>query len=377
MAGIDKEMKDLAKRLQAPDRPPAAAVLPRIKAGLAAGGRARKPAAQALAAVAGDLVGPEVEDIVEELLIDDKDTYQKLGLDIVSKLRRPPPSLTESVADCSYLPEARRALLRFDRDRVKKELKSLIGSKAPAERLTGLQIVTQYGPSASEFVPQIAEVLKTDLNAKSAVAAINALARLMPQEALVSALEPTLDHVDAGVRSASKRHLTRIGAPVRDSAWKGHPFSQGLHHRLQSMGFKPKGSMKPPKERPFDMERKIEWAEDGFTVAPFELSPTIWAFRNMLTYPPHTLYTVWGSYDDAQTFHFSSEPSVYVVPKRGGKGHHLMHVIGDGSIGYFACLDLTDPGNDPSVYYVERWHAEGWRASYSLSSYLRGVGLRS
>jgi len=377
MAGIDKEMKDLAKRLDAPDRPPASAVLPRIKAGLAAGGRARKPAAQALAAVAGDLVGPEIEDIVDELLTDDKEAYQKLGLEIVARLRKPPASLTESVADCSYLPEARRALLRFDRERVKKELKSLLGSKAPNERLTGLQIVSQYGPSAAEFTPQIAESLKTDQNPKSAIAAINALARLMPEEALTVALEPTLDHVDAGVRAASKRHLARIGAPIRDSAWKGHPFSSSLHHRLQSMGFKPKGSMVPPSERLVDMSRSLEWAPGGFALEPFELSPTIWAFLNMVEYPPHTLYTVWGSYDDAQTFHFSEEAPIYVVPKRGGKGHHLMQVIGDGSIGYFACIDLTDTGNDPSVYYVERWHAEGWRASYSLSSYLRSLGLRS
>lgn len=371
MANISREMKDLVKQLESPDRPPAEVVLPRIRAGLSAGGRARKPAAQALQAIAADLVGPEIEDELLELLEDDKEAYQRIGLEIVARLRRPPRGLVETVADASYLPEARRALLRFDRERVKRELRSLLNSRNANERLTGLQIVQQYGPSAAEFSQQIAEGLASDRNARSAIAAINALTRLLPEDELALALEPTLDHFDANVRKLAQSHLKKIGAPVRDSAWNGHPFAPSLRQRLQVMGFVPKGSdMLVPEDRPANIDRPFEYAEEGQKLEPFQLSPATWAFLNMLEFPPYTLYQVWGSYEDSQTFHFSSEDPIYLVDG------HYMHVIGDGSIGYFACIDLKDPSNDPAVYHIERWYNEGWKVTWSLSSYLRDLGLR-
>jgi hypothetical protein len=376
MADLAREMKDLLKVLEGRDPPPADQVLERIKTGLAAGGRARNPAAKALVAVAEELDGPEVMDEVQDLLTDDKDTYQKLGLQVVSRLRRPPPSLVEPVADASYLPDARRALLRFDKDRVKRELKSLIGSQNQDERTCGLEIARRYGPEASEFAPQIASVLANDTRVQSAIAAVNALARMLPEDQLAKALEPAQDHNDAAVRQLAQRFLAAAGAPVRESIWAGHPFSDSLLARLQSMGFKPKGdSMKVPDDRPAPIERTLQNALEGETLAPFQLSPAVWAWLNMLEFPDYRLYTVWDSHEGTDTFHFSDEDPIFGLTIRDTR--HLMNVIGDGSIGYFAAIDLRDTSNDPAVYYLERWYPEGWKVSWTLSSYLRNLGTRS
>lgn len=53
----------------------------------------------------------------------------------------------------------------------------------------------------------------------------------------------------------------------------------------------------------------------------------------------------------------------------------LMYVIGDGSIGYYAVLDLSDMSDDFLFYYIEWWSGWGsedsWRVFYSFLCYLR------
>lgn len=322
----------------------------------------------------------DCEEILLGYLQSEKEAWQKLGIELVRRMRRPTLPLLEPVADVSRLPGAKEALLRFPRERVKNELQSLIRSRNEEERIVGLELARNFGDSAKEYAQLIAEVFAQDLNEGSSLAAVHTLAALLPQKQLATALTPALDHWNQAVQKEAKRYLQEADVPIRESIWENHPFSQGLRVQLQRLGFVPKGFEIPEKRplpaRPFEWQNTVKEEEQlKKAIASQQLSKAVWALLNALKYPPYHLYTVWGSYEDSQTFHFSSEDPIYVV--QIGKVRHLMHVIGDGSIGYFATIDLLDDSDDPPVYYIERWGGEGWRVSWALSAYLRSLGNRS
>lgn len=330
---------------------------------------------ECLAVVAHHIEAADVMDMLEFFLLHDKEPQQKLALELIQRIRKPPTSLAESVADLSSLPGARMALLRFPEERVKRELRSLIKSQSPQERVVGYEVVKHYGSTAREFAPLIAEVLARDTHAGSARAAVHTLARLLPDEELPTALEPALDHWDADIQKIARRYLAQAEVAPRASVWDDHPFSPALLRQLQRLGFKPSGPFDIPADRPLP-DRAFEWNTPG-ELAQRQLSPTMWALLHRLTFPSYVLYTVWGSNENTDTFHFSSEPPIYVITLRGQT--HLMHVIGDGSIGYFAAVDLLDTSIDPALYYIERWGGwgdGGWQVSWTLSSYLRNLGTR-
>jgi len=330
---------------------------------------------ECLKVIAPHIDAVEVEDLLRSFLLHDKEPQQRLGLELIARIRKPPLSLAEEVADLSSLPGARTALLRFPEARVKRELRSLIKSQSPPERTVGFEVVKHYGSSAREFAPLIAEVLANDTHAESARTAVHTLARLLPDDELAAALEPALDHWDADVQKVARRYLAQAEVAPRASVWDNHPFSPGLLRQLQRLGFKPTAPFAIPPSRPLP-DRPFEWNDPGDLVA-HTLSPAVWALLHALTSPPYTLYTVWGSYENRDTFYFSKENPIYVLPLR--ERTHLMHVIGDGSIGYFATIDLLDTSNDPAVYYIERWGGwgdGGWQASWNLSGYLRNLGTR-
>jgi hypothetical protein len=314
------------------------------------------------------------EDLLKDLLQNDKEPLQRLGLDLVRRMRRPTLPLLEPVADLSRMPGAKEALLRFPHDALKKELRSLIKSKNEEEAVVGLEIARYLGPSAEEFAPLISEVFSTDMRAKSAMAAVHTLSALSHEEQYDKIFSPALDHWNEDVRKEVKRKLEKAEIPVRESIWEGHPFSESLRIQLQRLGFAPRGKFDIPKERPWP-DLPFSWGD-----APKEkknLSPALWAFLHAMKTPGYHLYIVWGSYEGSQTFHFSSESNIYVVNHRGTTRY--MHVIGDGSIGCFATIDLNDESNDPSVYYIERWDGAkdgSWYVSHSLSSYFKQLGNR-
>ncbi len=337
-----------------------------------------RAAADLLLAIAPHVQTADFEAELLALLTHDKETWQKLGLAITAQIQRPTLDLVEPVADLSYLPDARHALRRFPFERVKRELRSLINSSSPPERLVGLELARYYGAAAQEFAELIAQKLPYDLT-DSARAAVHALGRLLPDEELANALQPALDHPSEEVRSAARSYLEDLDVPIRESAWEDHPFSPSLRIVLQRLGFKPKLAFKDiPRDVPLP-DRPFLWGERTPDDDKARLSRTMWALLYGLTPPPYTLYTVWDSYESSHTFYFSSEEPIYVV--KYGPNRHLAHVFGDGSIGNFATLNLLDTSNDPALYYTERWGptwSDGhWRASYSLSSYLRQLGKRS
>ncbi|MEO1267768.1 MAG: hypothetical protein AAFX99_06695 [Myxococcota bacterium] len=352
------------------------------------GGKKRKAAAQVLAAVADRAEGPEIEEATLLLLESiDKTPLVKLGLEIVSKARHPPASWLEPSADMSGLLESKQALMRYPFAKVRRELKSLITSQAPDERIVGLGLVRHYGLIASEFAPLVREGLAQNTHAESARLAVHTLARLLSDEALPEALEPALDHWDEDVQKAAKRYLSQVDAPVRSSQWEGHPFSTSLRIQLQRFGFKPL-QFNIPTDRPLPSlsERPFLYSERLPEDDHVQIGAAAWALvpaNAVLAWPPYQLYTVWGSHEDQDTFHFGpgdSEAETAIFPANIGGQRRLMHVIGDGSIGYYATIDLLDTSDDPAVYYIERWGIgwsdSAWRQSYTLSSYLRQIGLR-
>lgn len=359
--------------------PPA---LPLVKGALAAKKtQVRKVGLQALVEIAGGLQGHEVEQELIDFLEDwDREALQVLALEVVARLRKPPASLTEPVADLSSMRGSKRALLRFDKTRVKRELRSLIKSQSKDERVVGLEIVGHYGNSASEFAELVQERLATDTSMEGSVAAVHALGKLLDGDALGEALAPALDHWSDDVQAVAKEYLEEADVPVRESVWEGHPFSTSLVRQLQRFGFKPTGSaMRVPDARPYEHHGYGEGFEsDEEAPLPETLSPAVWALLEMLEWPPYELFTVWGSSgwdENTMTFHFSREPGVLPIRLNGG-AWQIMTVIGDGSIGYYACIDLLDTSDDPAVYYLERWWPEGWRVSRTLSGYLRRIGRR-
>jgi hypothetical protein len=320
----------------------------------------------------------DCEDVLKELLQNDKNSLQTLGLELMRRMRRPTLPLLEPVADISRLPGAKEVLLRFPHEALKKELHSLIKSKNEEESVVGLELARYLGASAAEYTPLIAEVFAQDLRPKSSKAAVHTLAALVPKEDHPKVLSNALDHWNEDVRKDVARYLEKIDYPVRASIWEGHPFSEDLRIQLQRLGFSPKEKFESPANRPWP-SLSLEWGdevkEDPKTK---QVSPAIWAFLHSLNKPEYHLYIVWGSSEDSQTFHFSSESSIYVVDHK--ETQRFMYVIGDGSIGCFATIDLNDASNDPSVYYMERWagHKNGtWRVAFSLSSYLKQLGSRS
>lgn len=334
----------------------------------------RTAAAHALVEIAGELDGTEVAEALHGLLTSDKEPLQRLALETVARLRRPPGSLAEPVADLSRFPGARRALLRFDKTWVKRELRSLLKSQSVDERLCGLAIVQQYGASAAEFAELVASVLARDTQVQTAVAAIHALGRILPESELAQALEPSLDHWSEEVRAAARSYLSALDVEPRSSVWHGHPFSDALIRELQRLGCKPHGSMQVPQERLVEGRLvRLNHEETRELIEPIPVSPAIWALTRLVSYP-RTMFHHWNSFEQLGTFHFSWEDEIYAVPMDGEE--RLMHVFGDGSIGYFAAIDLRDTSNDPALYYLERWYPEGWRVARQLSAYLRQLGHR-
>jgi hypothetical protein len=320
----------------------------------------------------------DCEDLLKEFLQNDKDSLQTLGLELMRRMRRPTLPLLEPVADISRLPGAKEVLLRFPHAALKKELHSLIKSKNEEESVVGLELARYLGASAEEYTPLIAEVFAQDLRPKSSRAAVHTLAALAPKEDHPKLLSNALDHWNEEVRKDVRRYLEKVDFPVRASIWEGHPFSEDLRIQLQRLGFSPKAKFEITEDRPWPA-LSFDWGgEDKEKPKAMPLSAAIWAFLRSLNQPDYHLYIVWGSSEDSQTFYFSNEPSIYVVDHKGTQ--RFMYVIGDGSIGCFATLDLNDSSNDPAVYYIERWagHKDGtWRVSFSLSSYLKQLGSRS
>ena len=392
--GDDKALKQLSRHVTTADGRDvliaAGALAVEPMAALVEGGRgkARKAAAEVLAEVADQAEGPEIEAAALWLLESiDKEALVKLGLEIVSKARHPPESWLEPSADMSYLPESKPALMRFPFVKVKRELRSLLKSRSAQERKIGLGLVQHYGLVASEYAPLVREGLAADTHAETARLAVHTLARLLSDEELPEALEPALDHWDDAVQRAARRYLAQVDAPIRDNAWDGHPFSTSLRIQLQRFGFKPL-NFDIPAERPLppDEERPFKYGDRLPEDNGAQIGAVAWALvpdNKALEWPPYVLYTVWGSYEDAATFHFGAgdgegDRAIFPVTIRGRR--HLMHVIGDGSIGYYATIDLLDASDDPAVYYIERWGASwsdsAWRQSHTLSSYLRQLGTR-
>ncbi len=339
--------------------------------------RSHRIALDVLLQIAPEVECADFEAEVQACLDHEREPWQRLGLQLVSRLHRPTEALIESVADLSSLDGARQALLRFPADKVKREIRSLLKSSSPPERVVGLELVQNLGSSAREFAPLIADILTIDNHAQSARIAVHTLARLLPDHELANALEPALDHWDPDVQRAARRYLAQVEVEARDSVWDAHPFSHALRLQLQRLGFKPKAPFDTPKARPLSPERPFQWAERA-EEDNINLSPAIWALLHDLQYPPYELYTVWGSYENAQTFHFHDEDPVHVVSINNQR--RLMHVIGDGSIGYFATIDLKDTSNDPAVFYTERWgpgwNDSNWMVTNTLSGYLRQLGSR-
>ena len=345
--------------------------------------KARRAAYEAMVAFAPRMRAQEWSEDILEVLEAETEAVQKLGLEMVIGLERPPRSLLESVADLSSLAGASRALRKFEYEPLRRELPSLLKSGLASERLVGLEIVKLHGARAEEHAPTIAQMLTQPYERETNLSAITWLEGMLGGEELASALQPALDHWDEQVQQRARAILDQANVPVRASKWEGHPFSPALLRQLIRLGFEPKegGFAMMPEHRPLpelpmeegQSERPEQW--EGV-----QLSAPIWTLLHGLIGPPYTLYTVWGSYENADTFYFSSEPSLYARALSKGGELAPMYVIGDGSIGYFAALDLRDKSDDPALYYMERWGGWGneasWRVAHSLSSYLRQLGER-
>lgn len=370
------ELKDLSG---------AAAAEPLAALVLTAKGKALHQAAEALAEVAGQVDGARIEAAVLRLLEDlRRSTSIELGLKIVSRARNPPMSWVEPCADASAHPGAADALKRFPWALVRRELRSLLTSGSADEQITGLRLLLHFGEEAAEFVPEVRAALVRPSAPRSTRLALDALIALMPADELPAALEPALDHYDPAVRDAARAYLSRLGAPVRASAWEGHPFSQALLAQLQRLGFQPKQFPVPTQRGlpPLPYQKDFAPPRPEDQTAP--IGAAVWALyegHGAMIWPPYTLYTVWGSYENAYTFYFGGDSThEHLFPVELDGKRRLMFVLGDGSIGYYACLDLMDPSPDPALYYMERWgvHYPGdlRRVAYSLSQYLSRLGVR-
>lgn len=363
----------------------AAAAEPVAALVLAKKGKAQSQAAEVLAELAPAVDGARIEAAVLRLLEDlRRESSVELGLKIAARARNPPRSWVEPCADASAFPGAADALRRFPYDAVQRELRSMLNSQSGEEQCTGLALLLHHGQEAAEFVPQVQAALARPSSPRSTRLALQALVALMPAEQLPAALEPALDHYDPQVREAAAAHLSRLGAPVRDSAWEGHPFSPELLRQLQRLGFRPR-QFPVPAQRGLP---PLPYHEDFGGPLPEDQSATVgaavWALtqgNRAMDWPAYALYTVWGSYENAHTFYFGGDGChEHIFPVEHAGRRRLMFVLGDGSIGYYAVLDLLDPSPDPPLYYMERWGvrypSDLHRAAYNLSRYLSRLGLR-
>lgn len=347
-----------------------ASALPMVLAALSGSDalHVRRVAVHALVEIAGVLDGEEVEAPLTELLTCEEASLQQLALEVVARLRRPPASLAELVADLSRFPGARRALLRFDRDVVKRELSSLIKSQYLEERLCGLAIVQEYGASAAELAELVASELARDTQAETAVASVHVLHRIVPASALAAALEPALDHWSDAVRTAARSYLSALDIEPRASVWDGHPFADALIRELQRIGCRPRGSMRAPTERLIRNRQQRVGLERRRPPPPLAVTPTIWALTQQIDYPSR-YFDDWIGGDREAYLHFESEPEIFPVTADGCE--HLLHVFGYCNRDYFAAIDLRDTSDDPSVFYLAHSRPRAHRVSYRFSDYLR------
>lgn len=348
-------------------------------------GKALAAASEALADVARHVDGARIEAAVLQLLSDLRRAIAiEHGLKIVARSRKPAPSWVEPCADASAFPGAADALKRFPYASIQRELRSMLSSRSTEEQCTGLELLLHHGKEAAEFVPQVQAALVRPSAPRSTRLALEALIALMPADELPAALEPALDHYDPMVRAAARAHLSQLGAPVRDSAWEGHPFSQELLAQLQRLGFRPK-QFPVPAQRGLPA---LPYHEDFGERRPEDETATIgaavWALyegNGAMVWPSYALYTVWGSYENSYTFYFGGDGGhEHIFPVELDGKRRLMFVLGDGSIGYYAALDLLDGSPDPTLFYMERWGA--WHAgdlrpvAHNLSRYLARLGVR-
>lgn len=348
-------------------------------------GKALLVAAESLAEVAGQVDGAQIEAAVLHLLGDlGRPAAIEQGLRIVARSRKPPLSWVEPCADASAFPGAADALRRFPYASVQRELRSLLSSTSADEQCTGLALLLHHGVEAAEFIPLVRTALVRPSAPKSTRLALDALIALMPAEELPAALEPALDHYDPVVREAARAHLAKLGAPVRASAWEGHPFSQELLRQLQRLGFQPKQFPVPTQRGLPPLPYQTDFGEPRPEDLTATIGEAVWALyegNGAMIWPPYALYTVWGSHENAYTFYFGGDSThEHIFPVDLDGRRRLMFVLGDGSIGYYAALNLLDRSPDPTLYYMERW---GVHAPYDLrpvahrlSQYLSRLGLR-
>jgi len=348
-------------------------------------GKALTAAAEALADVARHVDGARIEAAVLRLLEDlRRASAIEQGLRIVARSRRPPPSWVEPCADASAFPGAAAALERFPYASVQRELRSLVSSRSAEEQCTGLRLLLHHGAEAAEFVPEVQAALVRPSAPKSARLALDALLALMPAEELPAALEPALDHYDPVVRDAARATLSQLGAPVRASAWEGHPFSQELLYQLQRLGFQPKQFPVPAQRGLPPLPYQEDFGEPRPEDATATIGAAVWALyegNGAMVWPPYALYTVWGSHENSYTFYFGGDSThEHIFPVEIDGRRRLMFVLGDGSIGYYAALDLLDGSSDPALYYMERWGVrypgDLHPVAFRLSRYLSRLGVR-
>ena len=348
-------------------------------------GKARIQAAEALAEIAGKVDGATLEAAVLSLLDDRaRPAAVEQGLRIVARSRQPLQRWVEPCADASAHPGAADALKRYPYTSVQRELRSSVTSTSADEQCTGLALLLHHGAEAAEFVPQVQAALVRPSAPRSTRLALEALIALLPPADLPAALEPALDHYDPVVRDAARAYLTQLGAPARASAWEGHPFSQDLLRQLQRLGFQPKQFPVPAQRGLPPLPYQKDFGEPKPEDQTAILGEAVWALckdNGAMTWPPYALYTVWGSHENSYTFYFGGDGGhrhIFPVELEGKR--RLMFVLGDGSIGYYAALDLMDRSPDPALYYMHRWGAHYSydldRVSYRLSNYLSRLGVR-
>jgi|GEM_PF-3694966 len=344
--------------------------------------KAKRAAYEAMVVFAPVMDVTEWEDEILEVLEHDNESVQQLGIDLVIGLSRPPESLLESVADLSSFDRASAALRKFRYEALRAELPSLLKSGLASERLVGLEIVRHHGGRAEEFAPRIAKLLVASLDEETTISALHVLAKVTSEEEMGAVFAPALDHWSGKVKEVAREYLDEANVPVRASKWEGHPFSTSLLRQLMRLGFEPKeGAFQSiPEERPLPNMQVEEGSERPSAWEDINMSEAMWALLNALEQPAYELYTVWGSNENMDTFYFEGQSNMFARSTRSGEEPAPMYAIGDGSIGYYAALDLRDTSDDPSLYYIERWSGWGssdsWRASYSLSRYLRQLGTR-
>lgn len=344
--------------------------------------KAKRAAYEAMVVFAPVMDVSEWEEEILEVLEHDNESVQQLGVDLVIGLAQPPESLLESVADLSSFDRASAALRKFRYEALRAELPSLLKSGMASERLVGLEIVRHHGGRAEEFAPRVAKLLESSLDEETTIAALHVLAKVTSEEEMGAVFAPALDHWSKKVKEVAREYLDEANVPVRASKWEGHPFSTSLLRQLMRLGFEPKEGVfnEIPEDRPLPEMPLEEGSERPESWSKVNMSEAMWALLNALEQPSYELYTVWGSNENMDTFYFEGQSNLFGRSHRKGEVAAPMYVIGDGSIGYYAALDLSDTSDDPSLYYIERWSGWGsedsWRVSYSLSRYLRQLGTR-